>query len=346
VLCEPVKVLKPSIQIVKSMPAEVISCDPIPVKLTVRNNGSSALTGVRVTDALPSGLTSENQQNLSFDVGELAPGASKDLTFNARASRTGRFASVARVTSTQGVSGEAGAEVLVRQPVLAMVGESPRERYIGRPIDVCFTLNNTGDATAAATTVQMPVPAGAAFGSATAGGRVEGNNVVWNVGNLAAQASTKLCATFTASAEGTVQFNATASGTCAAPVTASCKTPISGIPAILLEVVDVEDPIEVGKNTTYVIEVTNQGSTPASYLRVTCQLEDAQQFVSGSGTTPVSAIGQKITLAPLALLAPKAKATWRLVVRATRAADVRFNVSMISDQTKRPVEESESTTQY
>ena len=133
---------------------------------------------------------------------------------------------------------------------------------------------------------------------------------------------------------------------CAKPVSTTCTTKISGIPAILLEVIDIEDPIEVGKTETYQIEVTNQGSATDTGIRIACELEAAQEFVSGSGATAVSGQGRTITMAPLAALPPKEKAVWRVVVKATNAANVRFKVTMMSDQLTRPVEETESTNQY
>ncbi|MBP8016304.1 MAG: hypothetical protein KA117_13550, partial [Verrucomicrobia bacterium] len=52
-LCEDIKVVKANIQLVKKAPAEVVICDPIPMVLTVKNTGSSALTGVKISDPLP-----------------------------------------------------------------------------------------------------------------------------------------------------------------------------------------------------------------------------------------------------------------------------------------------------
>ena len=49
---------------------------------------------------------------------------------------------------------------------------------------------------------------------------------------------------------------------------------------------------------------------------------------------------------PLATLAPKAKATWRVKVKSVGGGDVRFRVSMTSDQLGRPVEETEATNFY
>ena len=59
---------------------------------------------------------------------------------------------------------------------------------------------------------------------------------------------------------------AAAKGVCA-EAAASCETKVEGIPAILLEVIDLEDPIEVGAQTTYEIKVTNQRGEHVADLR-------------------------------------------------------------------------------
>jgi hypothetical protein len=346
ILCEPIKIVKANINLVKTLPAEVVICDPIPAKIVVQNTGSSVLTGVKVTDPLPAGLSADGKTALSFEVGTLNPGQSKEITFAATASKTGRFVNTAKVTSAQGVEGEASAETVVRQPVLQLSCQAPDERFAGRGVTVCLTVANKGDTAAAGTVVTMPVPASATFTSATAGGQLSGNNVVWNVGALAAGASKELCVTLTAATPTTLNFAASAKGTCATQVSTTCSTKVSGIPAILLEVVDLEDPIEVGSTVNYRIDVTNQGSAPGTGIKIVCELEDEQQFTSGSGSTAVTGSGQKITMAPVASLAPKAKASWQVSVKALKAKNIRFKVSMTSDQMPRPVEETESTNQY
>ena len=53
-----------------------------------------------------------------------------------------------------------------------------------------------------------------------------------------------------------------------------------------------------------------------------------------------------MTFAPLKLLAPKAKATYRVIVKGVKAGDVRFRVSLTSDQMTSPAGETESTHIY
>ena len=121
---------------------------------------------------------------------------------------------------------------------------------------------------------------------------------------------------------------------------------IAGIPAILLELIDEEDPIEVGNNVVYMIRVTNQGSLAGTNIKMDVELEDTMQYISSSGATLATQNGNKISLAPLPSLAPKKQAVWRIVVKAAGSGDVRFGVNMTSDQIDRPVRETESTNFY
>jgi uncharacterized repeat protein (TIGR01451 family) len=124
------------------------------------------------------------------------------------------------------------------------------------------------------------------------------------------------------------------------------RTSVTGISALLMEVVDVEDPVRVGSYATYVIRVENQGSATATNIRIAAVLEDNLRYISSAGSTAGSREGQTIRFFPLGTLAPKTTAAWRVVVEAARAGDVRFKVIMQADQLTRPVEETESTHLY
>jgi len=81
-------------------------------------------------------------------------------------------------------------------------------------------------------------------------------------------------------------------------------------------------------------------------VTITCTLEDSQQHVSSGGATNAVVEGQVVKFAPLPELAPKAKATWKVTVKALKKGDVRFSVTMTEAQLTRPVSENESTNQY
>lgn len=119
-----------------------------------------------------------------------------------------------------------------------------------------------------------------------------------------------------------------------------------GVPAILVELVDLEDPVEVGQQVTYVITITNQGDPPGSNVRFLVNLPASQEFVSGSGATRVLAQDRTIKTEPLPTLAGKAKASWRVVVKVLQPDDARFKVEVSSDQFEKPIRVEESTRLY
>lgn len=69
-------------------------------------------------------------------------------------------------------------------------------------------------------------------------------------------------------------------------------------------------------------------------------------YITSSGPTKAVVTGDKISFAALPSLAPKAKAIWRVTVKARTPGDVRFKTTMNTDQLGRPVEETEATKLY
>jgi len=345
--CANVKVVQPKLRLVKTAPSEVLLCDPIPVKFVVTNSGSGSAQNVKIEDTLPAGLrTTEGRRKLVFDAGTLATGQSRQFSATLKASKTGKYANKAVASSAAGLKAESETTTVVRQPVLAISKAGPEKRYLGRSLAYEITVTNKGDALARNLIVEDQLPPGVKFVSASDRGRAVAGKVQWNLGTLMPNRSRKVSMTIMPNKAGTLTNTVMATATCAEGVRASVKTSVAGIPAVLLEVIDIKDPIEIGSQETYVITATNQGSAPGTNIRIVCTLEDNEQYVSSSGATRGTIEGNAVTFAPLRSLAPKAKATWRVVVKAVKTGDVRFKVTMNTDQLTRPVEETEATHLY
>ncbi len=231
-------------------------------------------------------------------------------------------------------------------PALALACDTPGEVLAGKPIKVGLTPRNIGDAAETQVAVTLPIPEGATCLSPTNAPVYSAGQLRWTLSELAPGATNQISAVFTLGQPGSLQFVAIARGDLGEAAQCACATRVSGIPAILLEVVDLEDPVEVGKEVTYEIRVTNQGSTAGTHLRIVCTLPGSQEFVSGTGITAVRAEGRTITMEPLPVLAPKAVASWQVRVKALAAGDVRFLTAVSSDQFPNPIHEDESTRQY
>jgi uncharacterized repeat protein (TIGR01451 family) len=263
-----------------------------------------------------------------------------------RATKAGKYVNKATASSSSGLKAQATTTTVVRKPVLTITKTGRKTQYIGRTLTYEITVTNKGDGPARKTVVEDSIPAGVTSVKPSSGGRIVGSKVIWELGTLAANSSKKVSVTYTPTRLATLRNTATAKAYCADAVSASATTSVAGIPAILLEVIDLVDPVEVGNQTTYVITATNQGSMPGTNITIMCTWEDKQQYVSSSGATTGRAEANTLKFAPLRSLAPQARATWRVVIRAVQPGDVRFAVRMNTGEFERPVEETESTNLY
>jgi len=343
-----VKVVEPTLALRKIAPAEALLCEPIQVDFIVTNTGTGAAQNVQIVDNLPAGIqTADGKGKVVLEAGTLAAGESRRFSVKLRANRIGAYMSKAMATSAVGLKAESEATTTnVRQPVLTIAKSGPKRQYLGRPVSYEITVFNKGDGPAQNTIVEDIIPPGVAGIEATTGAQFSGSKLIWELGTLEPNTSKKVRVSYTPAREGELMASATASAYCAEPVTDSVKTAITGIAAVRLEVVDLEDPVEVGGTTTYTITVSNEGSAADGNIRIVCLLDDKLQYVSSAGATAGSLLGKSVSFAPLRTLEPKAKATWRVVVKGLQAGDARFKATMYTDQLALPVESMEATHIY
>jgi uncharacterized repeat protein (TIGR01451 family) len=335
--------VEPQLTLTKSAEAEVLTCDPINYEFRITNPGDAPATNVKFEDTLPDGLYWKgNISKIESDVGTLAPGQSKIVKFMVSAKKPGKYTNVATVKGDRGLSATAQATTVVRQPVLVISKTGPSMRYIGRPVKYTITVSNKGDAPATNVTLVDKLDPQSTFVSASSGGTAGPGTVTWKLGDIQPGGSKQVTLTETSSQTGEIKSTATATAYCATGED-DAATIIKGIPAILLECVDVRDPIEIGAEETYIITVTNQGSAVDTNILIACTLPAEQQYVSSDGPTAATVTGQQVKFAPLGSLAPKATVTYKVVVKGIKPGDVRFRVSLNSDQMTSPAGETEST---
>lgn len=234
------------------------------------------------------------------------------------------------------------------QAALALSCEAPTEMPSHKTLTHCNTLTNIGELNEPLAMLSLPIPAGLKLESTMpAASALDSAQAAWKFDNLAPGAKQTVCATFSPIQTGQAVFKSAAVGQRAGGVTAQCESRVFGLPAVLLEVIDLADPVLVGNDVTYVIRVLNQGTMQLSNIRIVASMEEGQRFLSGGGVTEVAS-GAKGLINPgvIAQLNPQQQVEWRIVVRAEKAGDVRFVVALEADQFARPVMETEATFQY
>ena len=341
-------VVQPKLTMTAELPNDVLISQSVPFKITLTNSGTGTARNVKLVDSLPDHVTTEDGQD-SFDVavGDIAAGETKLVELRLKLQKVGAYRSTAIATADDGLRAEASAVVAGHQPVLELTKSGPKQQYVGVPFVYDITVTNTGDADA--TNVQLTdlLPGALIAQGATEGGVIlDTSRVQWTIRKLSQGETRTMQLTVKANDPGTASNSVTATADGVTPVTVSAQTNLQGVPAIAMEVVDEIDPVIVGNTASYTISITNQGSAPATNVKIASLLESPMELVSAKGATNSHLDGGTLTFDPLASLAPKAKALYTVVVKAKEAGDVRFKTTLTSDQLKRPVEELEATTFY
>ncbi len=137
-------------------------------------------------------------------------------------------------------------------------------------------------------------------------------------------------------------------GTAAKGVVVEKEQPvvIEGIAAVLFQVTQDANPIEVGGQTSYQIHVVNQGSKAASNVRLAVLLPPELKVVSAEGPSRHVVDGGRVVFDGLDRLAPKADLSYRVRVQGLQAGDLRVQCQLLTDEMRTPVTKEEGTQVY
>jgi uncharacterized repeat protein (TIGR01451 family) len=226
----------------------------------------------------------------------------------------------------------------------------PREQYLNYSARYEITVTNPGSGAATNVLVNGELPEGTKFVDASTGGKFLANQVAWLLGTLEAGASRAVSLTLRSDTVGEKCVRATVLADQGLRDQAEYCTLFKGASALQLEMVDRQDPIEEGGETSYPILLRNQGQTPITNIRIKAFVPEGMQLVRAKGPTDHKlAEGQALEFEPLTLSAG-AQAAYEVYTRALplgdlRVRDVRFRVQLRADQLEGGVvEEQEQTT--
>ena len=333
---------KPSLTLETTGPTNAILGSDVTYHLLVKNTGTAAARNVMVSAPVPAGMSHSSGKNeLTFEIGELAPGQNKPLAVTYKANQRGKICPSATASSsnTDKASQQTCTTILV--PGLKIDQTGTKEQILGRNADYEITLNNTGD-TLLHNVIITDVASLETVIVAAPGATISGNKATWVLNELPPGAKATQTLKLTSKTAGTHCDNVTVSAGNLSDSAKAC-TVWKGIAAVALEVIDEPDPIQVGENTLYTLKVINQGFAEIHNLKLVTTFDEE--------TVPVSADkgsinGRTATANPVASLAPKQVLTTTITAKGVKAGDARTKVVFTCDELRTPLEETESTTVY
>ena len=338
-VCAQTVVGKPALAIEKSGPATAQLGADLSYNVTVKNTGTAVAKGVVINDTIPAGLGGGTK---SFQIGDLSPGASKTVTVPAKATERGRHCNVAVATSSNAGQAQGEACTTVVKPGLKLTKTGVPETYINKQAGYKIVAENIGDTELTGVVVTDNAPAGARLVSAP-GANISGNVATWNVGTLRPGETKSFDVVLTSGTAGRTCNVATINTAQGLRESSEACTVWKGISAILLEVVDDPDPLQVGEQTLYTIRITNQGNADLTNINTVAQYQKEVTPVSSQGGTVA---GKTVRFPTIPRLGAKQSVTYTITGKAAEVGDHRLVVTLTEDQLLSPVKEEESTRVY
>jgi uncharacterized repeat protein (TIGR01451 family) len=344
------QVHEPKLAIKAAAPDKVIVGDPATVGLTVTNPGDAVAERVKVTATLTDGLEHARGNVVEFDLGNLAPKETRTVYVLCGAKTPGSQKCEATVTGDPKLMATDTAVVEVMVPKIELTVNGPGMRYLDRHAVYTFQVTNPGTATANHVRLVDEVPQGFTFAAASGDGRHDfvSRTVSWFLGDLPPGQSQEVTLDLVAVNTGEHKNKATVTGARGIKADGEIMTRVEGLPALSMETVCLDDPVEVGADTSYEIRVTNTGTKTEANLQLTCTVPDKMEFHTAKCPPGINykQDGKEIVFDVVPKLAPRADVIYRVSVKCMEPGDVRFRARVKAESLTEPVLQEQGTKIY
>src|SRR4029077_11968458 len=134
-------------------------------------------------------------------------------------------------------------------------------------------------------TVVDQIPQGFKFVSASNEGRHDfaSRTVYWQLGDLPPGQSQEVTLDLMAINPGEHKNRSMVTASRGLKAEAELTTQVTGVAALLMEVVDLDDPVEIGAETAYEVRVLNTGTKTETNVHLTCSVPDKMDFLGAKG---------------------------------------------------------------
>lgn len=337
----------PKLSIVKTTPnPQVRIGSSVPWNITVTNTGTFCAYDVVITDTLPFGVSHQSgSREFISEIGTLAPGESRDVRIDTTAVEVGEHCNVALASASNAPSVSDDACVLVLDAGLVVTKEGTPMQFVRKTAVYRIAATNTGQIPLDDVVITDTVPRQNRLLKAP-GARTDGNVATW--GTSLEPGETRIFELSVLGLQEGTYCNQVSASSAAYGLRSSddACTEWRGYPALLLEVIDTEDPLLVGEQTTYVIQITNQGTAQDTNISLDVALPANLKVVSATGATKADVSGNNVRFRAYPVLNPKEIIEYRVIAEAVAEGDARFRARMNSDLLRTPVPEEEATQVY
>ena len=343
-----VNVEEPQIALSVSGAHDIMVGETLVQTIVVSNPGTGIAHDVVVNARVPEGLEHPRGRVVEMGIGSLGPGESRELRLPLTAVTGCDAVLVVEARGSSNLTQTAQTSIKIAAPKLGVEVSGPGLRYIGRHAQYVITVKNEGVAATDNVRIVHLVPEGFEFSKADRGGKFEAStgSVNWFIGRLEANETQQVACDLNARQTGEFIHHVQATGESGTMAAAKTSTKVDGSSKVVMEVVDLDDPVEVGSQTAYEIRIRNDGSIASHGVRVACELPEGVDLIDTKGPTEHFLEKGVLHFKPLAELAAGAKTTYLIRVTGRVAGDLRLRAKLTTAARPEPIVAEEITKFY
>ena len=339
---------EPMLSLAIQGPEKVLLGEPASQIVTVSNPGTGVAQNVVVEVQLPEGLQHPKGNRLKMELGSLSAGESRSVRLTLTAQDGGQQAVKVVAKAGTGLKKVTAANVMVLAPSLQLALAGPSVRYVGRDARYTLTASNDGLAVTNNVRAMYLVPEGFDFVTAGRGGKYDQRTrtVSWFIGSVAPGDKVEMVLKLKPIQLGDFSHVARVLSEHGASAEAQSMTSIQGTASLMLEVADIDDPVETGRETAYEIKVRNDGSKGAQNVGLSVELPPGIEMLNVQGPTEYIAESGLIVFKAMPSLPAGQTATFRIQIKGSEEGNQRIRARLTSDSIQEPLTVEELTRFY
>lgn len=330
--------------------------------ISIANTQNIPLTNVIFMDQLPANVTlvsidspigncSESGGLITCNLGILQSGESVFINIRVIPTTPGVISNTATVTSDETTPESATIDVIVEAPLPNLVvskTSSPNPVVVGQQLVYTITVENTGLGEATNVVVTDTLPANVNFidvNSSQGNSTETGGIVTTDLGTLPPGKIATILITVVPTTPGLItNIAATTSNETPEPIITTTDTIVESLPPpiLIIEKIATPNPVVIGNQLTYTINVKNIGQSTANNVVVTDVLPANVVIDSVTTSKGSSTVASGVVTANIGTLDPRESATINIIVTPTEAGTLTNTATVTSDETSPETTTSES----
>lgn len=337
----------PRLQVNIDAPRKVVVGQPVNINFKIRNVGTTDASNVLIHNVLPAALRHSLGDDIEYEIGDLAAGATREVQLQLTAASAGQAVNRAVITADGAVSEETVVQLDVIGPALTVSRAGPKKLSPGKKGRFTNTVSNPTTADLENVTLTENVPPGFEFVDATDGGAYDAARrvVTWSLGGIQPRESKSVSISLNSVNRGPQVSVVRASDVSGASGESLGTTHVVGVPALSIEIRDLPGAVDTGEEVRVPIRVFNRGTDFAGNVRVTIDVPPTLELVNISGPAKyqrsTSASGRprtEIRFDAVKSVDVKKYAEFELVMKGRVAGGGRLKVQAACDQAPEPIQ--------